>query len=410
MALIAIGQISITDQNDSPPVTSIIQPSISTHQFYDPNATPAYLPDYTDTPLVLTAKVYMGTLTESANVLTARKWSINSPDATSIGSNTTLTINTNQTFGNAPVIYYFQGVYNDPQTNFEVYVVASIQLSISKLGADGSPGAPGSPGSPGAPGLTSSISLNNFTVLCDSGGIPLENAFDLATGVFKVWSGTTEVTDDTTFTFSLSGVTGHINNSTNQYFTGSKGAYRITGLSADAGYINLIGTYNTIPLTHRFSVQKQKEAKAGGVTQASTYHPSPSWPQITSLSYGSTTAGTLTLSVGPGGNISVSVGAYYLVPATVGSVGTITGKIQYKSSSSGTWIDFPGASGEGSEAYYNLTDLFNEQGSFFIFSTSMAGPAVADDYDFRFVARLTNSGDDIVTWVNGAGFLVSWSP
>lgn len=136
--LVSTGQLTIVDNNDARPITAVITANGSTQQVYTKDeSSVAYVPNWASTPLILTARVYVGTsgaAQEVAAQLSNRRWSTDL--STSLGSGTTFTRNTNLTAGSAPVTYYFEGDYTDPVTGLVSRVVASIVLSQVKTGTN----------------------------------------------------------------------------------------------------------------------------------------------------------------------------------------------------------------------------------------------------------------------------------
>lgn len=136
--LVSTGQLTIVDNNDARPITAVITANGSTQQVYTKDeSSVSYVPDWASTPLVLTARVYVGTAgaaQEVAAQLSNRRWSTDL--STSLGSGTTFTRNTNLTAGSAPVTYYFEGDYTDPVTGLVSHVVVSIVLSQVKTGTN----------------------------------------------------------------------------------------------------------------------------------------------------------------------------------------------------------------------------------------------------------------------------------
>lgn len=135
--LVSTGQITIIDSNDAKPITAFITASISPQQIYNPDSLPVYVPDYTSTPLVLTAKVYIGSTSDSAASLSSKSWAT-SIGGTSLGSGSTLTISANQTPGAGASIYYFEANYVDALTGAATHIVAQIVVSILKTGTNAS--------------------------------------------------------------------------------------------------------------------------------------------------------------------------------------------------------------------------------------------------------------------------------
>lgn len=137
--LVSTGQITIVDNNDARPISAVITGSGAFQQVYTKDeSSVTYTPNWTSTPLTLTARVYVGgtaSAQEVAAQLTNRKWSTTF-DGTSIGSGTTLTVNTNLTTATPSVTYYFQGDYTDPVTGLVSRVVANVTLNLVSTGTN----------------------------------------------------------------------------------------------------------------------------------------------------------------------------------------------------------------------------------------------------------------------------------
>jgi len=136
--LVSTGQLTIVDNNDARPITAFIAANGPAQQIYTKDeSTVVYTPDWASTPLVLSAKVYVGgagAATEGSANLSNRKWSTDL--STSLGTGTTYSINANLAAGSAPVTYYFEGDYTDPVTGLVNHVVASIVVSQVKTGTN----------------------------------------------------------------------------------------------------------------------------------------------------------------------------------------------------------------------------------------------------------------------------------
>lgn len=139
MAIVSTGQLTIVDQNDARPITAFVAASGPVQQIYSKDeSVVTYSPDWTSTPLTLSAKVYVGgagASQEVSGILTNRKWSTTF-DGTSLGSAATLNVNTNLTEGVPSVVYYFQGDYTDPTTGLSTRVNAQITLNLVKTGSN----------------------------------------------------------------------------------------------------------------------------------------------------------------------------------------------------------------------------------------------------------------------------------
>lgn len=138
--LVSTGQITLVDNHDGRPLTAYITASNGTQQIYSKDeSTVAYSPDWVASPNTLSAKVYIAGAagaTDVTNQLTNRKWTLDG-NATSLGSGTTLIVNTNRD----PAVksqfnYQFEGDYTDPLTGNVSKVIASITLSVLKTGTN----------------------------------------------------------------------------------------------------------------------------------------------------------------------------------------------------------------------------------------------------------------------------------
>ena len=93
--------------------------------------------------------------------------------------------------------------------------------------------------------------------------------FSYATGTFKMYYGTTDVTASSTFSSTATNCTGSI---------ASNGVYSITAFPADKnnGYLNLTGTYNGVSITRIFSISKSKDGLTGADAVVYEIQPSTS--------------------------------------------------------------------------------------------------------------------------------------
>ena len=137
--LVSTGQITIVDNNDARPITAFITASQGTQQIYTKDeSTISSTPNWASTPNVLSAKVYVGGTSAAVDVtnqVTNRKWS--NDLNTSIGSGTTLTVNTNMDPAVlSQRVYYFEADYTDPITGLVSRIIAQITLSVVKTGTN----------------------------------------------------------------------------------------------------------------------------------------------------------------------------------------------------------------------------------------------------------------------------------
>lgn len=135
--LVSTGQITIVDNNDARSLTAFITASQGLQQVYSKDeSTISFTPNWTSTNNVLTAKVYAGgpSVQDVTAQLTNRRWS--NDLSTSIGSGTTLTVNTNLTEAAPNKMYYFEGDYTDPTTGLVSRIIAQISLNLVKTGTN----------------------------------------------------------------------------------------------------------------------------------------------------------------------------------------------------------------------------------------------------------------------------------
>jgi hypothetical protein len=137
--VVSTGQITIVDNNDARPITAFITASQGTQQIHTKDESfVSSTPDWSVTPNVLSAKVYVGGTSSAIDVtnqVTNRKWSNNL--STSIGSGTTLTVNTNMDPAVlSQRVYYFEADYTDPTTSLVSHIVAQITLSVVRTGTN----------------------------------------------------------------------------------------------------------------------------------------------------------------------------------------------------------------------------------------------------------------------------------
>lgn len=138
MSVIATGQVSIIDSNDSAPITAVITGNLPLQQLWFGESV---TPDYSVTPLILTANIYVGKpsgVIDISEELTDRRWSTDL--STSLGSGNTLTIESNLAKSSPPVTHYFEGTYTDPVTGLSSKIVTQVTLSNVASGDNGAPG------------------------------------------------------------------------------------------------------------------------------------------------------------------------------------------------------------------------------------------------------------------------------
>lgn len=145
--LVSTGQITITDNNDAKPITAFIVGNQVLQQIYTRDDTAeTYTPSRVTDPLVLTAKVFVGGGAGATNIVantalfTNKHWSYDAPysdGGSSIGTGSTLTINTNDLSPTTPnKTVFFEGDYTDPYTTLVSHIIAQVAISLVKTGTN----------------------------------------------------------------------------------------------------------------------------------------------------------------------------------------------------------------------------------------------------------------------------------
>jgi hypothetical protein len=136
MGVVSTGQITLYDHNDAAPVTAFINASKGLTQLYSKDeAATSYAPDFTSTPNVLTAYVYVNGANVVAN-LANRKWGT-SLGASDLGTNvSSISKSTNIDPANPTYNIYFEGDYTDPVTTLVTHINAMISLQCVKAGTN----------------------------------------------------------------------------------------------------------------------------------------------------------------------------------------------------------------------------------------------------------------------------------
>lgn len=136
MAVVSTGQITLYDHNDAAPITAFLSPSKGLSQVYSKDeSTTSYLPDYTSTPNVITAYVYVNGV-NVVNNLANRKWGT-TLGGSDLGTNvSSISKNTNINPANPQYNIYFEGDYTDPVTGLVTHVNAMLTLNCVKSGTN----------------------------------------------------------------------------------------------------------------------------------------------------------------------------------------------------------------------------------------------------------------------------------
>jgi len=221
---------------------------------------------------------------------------------------------------------------------------------------------------PSGAGLSSSgkiATLNGYLtneatlVPADSSGTV--SSYADAVGLFKLFSGPTDVTASTTFAIvSEVNCDGDLNTAANTPVSGQPiGYYRVTSLTADSGQFTMSATYGGVTITKVFTVGKAKAGQDGTGTSAVSIILSRTAVQLTAYADGSvpsyadasgqltvysgatdvTASATLSASASSGvtGTINTSTNTpvsgepkgYYRITAMSGDVGSLTFTVLY---------------------------------------------------------------------------------
>jgi hypothetical protein len=252
MGIMASGQLTLVDINDSKQLQLYVSSNQPKTQIYNPNGG-VYTPDWTTNKPVLTPQLFVaGTNTDIIAQSKSIKWFIDGTELTASSTdytlgtgNKTLTINTNVLASVNTKLFVCEVVYTDPDTNFDV--VAKADIEFVKVSA-------GQNGTNGANAVEAVLSNDSHVVPTDSAGS--NGNYAGAVSTITIYEGSTDVTSSWTITQTRSNVT--VTEATN-----SKTA-TVTNLSADTGYVEFQATRTGYPaITKRFSLSKSKQGTAG---------------------------------------------------------------------------------------------------------------------------------------------------
>lgn len=162
MAIVATGQVTLTDLNDSKQLVSYVGSSASRTVIYSPPST--YVPNYATTNNVLTPQLFIaGTNSDIASQAESIRWFVqvggsgtpveitaNTSDYTlGTGSVKTLTIKSNVLSSNNTMNYICEILFKDVGTGFDVLTKSEIELVKVTNGTDGEKGEDGTIGADG---------------------------------------------------------------------------------------------------------------------------------------------------------------------------------------------------------------------------------------------------------------------
>jgi hypothetical protein len=231
-------------------------------------------------------------------------------------------------------------------------------------------GPAGAAGEDGLDAITLSVVPDTIALACNSTGVV--NAGQLP---WAVTYSVTQGANDITAVVSPSVVTSQCDVA----YQGA-GRYNVTAVYGDAAYFDL-----TVLKSGEGSAKKRvsiSKVKAGNGATSTT---DTSIGVNDTTTYGSANGGPITLSLGTGGTIYLSVVHEY----TSTSTGRMAGKFQYRTTpGSGGWVDVaaehvdPYVAAPGEPSYMEYTD-------------SLAGPGSPTSWEFQYVnrrAQFTNIG------------------
>lgn len=261
MAIVASGQITLIDLNDSKQLVSYIGASQAKTVIYNPN-NGQYIPNYASTPQVLTPQLFIaGSSQDLASQAKSVKWyyqvnsggnpiEITDNDSTyELGTDSvkTLTIKSNVLASAVTIKYICEMVFTDPDTGFDVITKADIELvkvTNGQKGADGKDGRSA---------IMAVLTNDSHVIPTDeSGG---NGNYTGANTTIVVYEGTTDVSSNWTASATASsGVTGTLNDKT----------YTVTNMTTDTGYVDItVSRSGYASITKRFNLSKSKKGEDG---------------------------------------------------------------------------------------------------------------------------------------------------
>jgi hypothetical protein len=264
MTIVASGQLTLVDLNDSKQLVAYIGASQPKTVIYNPN-TGSYTPDYSSSNNVLTPQLYVaGSSSDVSNQTTATRWyvqpngtgtptQITSSDSNyTLGSGTpkTLTIKNNVLASNNSMTYICEMDYLDPDTGLTVTAKTSIEIVKVTNGANGTNAVIGV------------LSNDTHAVPADANGNVLSYAGAVST--MSVFNGSTDDSANWTYSVTTTNVSGTASGSP------ANRTYTVTSLTADIGYVDFTATRSGYPsITKRFTIVKNKQGVTG--QNATTY-------------------------------------------------------------------------------------------------------------------------------------------
>lgn len=259
MAIVASGQLTLTDLNDSKQLIMFIGSSQQKQVIFNPNGS-VYTPNYSSTPNVLTPQLYIaGTPNDIASSSASTKWYYQTNSAGTpteitasgtdytLGTGTpkTLTIKNNVLASNNSMNYICEMQYLDTDTGFTV--TTKSEYEIVKI-------TNGTNGTNGVNSVLGVLNNDNCTIPTDSAGN--NGNFANAVTTMSVFNGATDDSANWSYTATPqagAGITGSASGSP------ANRTYTVTAMTADSGYVDIVASrsgYSSI--TRRFTINKNK--------------------------------------------------------------------------------------------------------------------------------------------------------
>jgi hypothetical protein len=262
MAIVASGQLTLTDLNDAKQLAMYIGASQSRTVIF--NGVSTYTPNYSTANQVLTPQLFIaGDNTDQASSAVAVRWfyqsngtgtptaiTANTTDFTLGTGNKTLTIKTNIMSSRNSMTIICEMDFTDPDTGF--IVVSKAELEIIKV----TNGVDGNDGTSGSDAIIGVLSNESANVPASSSGTV--SSYSGANTTLTIYKGATDDTANWTISQTLSALTVTASG------TPANRTATVTGMSADVGTVTFTATrsgYATI--TKVFTVNKTKAGANG---------------------------------------------------------------------------------------------------------------------------------------------------
>lgn len=274
MSIVASGQLTLVDLNDSKQLIMFIGSSQQRQVIYNPNASGAsqYVPNYSTANNVLTPQLFIagtngdiaGTIDPSKTRWFVQVGSTGTPTPITAsdtnytlgtGKPVTLTIKNNVLASNNSMTYICEMDYMDTDTGFTVTAKAEYEIVKVTNGMNGQDGADGKNAIMGI------LSNDSHTIPTDSSGNG--GTWSSATTTMFVYVGTTDDSANWTYTAVATGCTGAFST------TGAKNVYTLSAMSADLATVDITAKKTGNPdIVKRFTISKNKAGANGASASA----------------------------------------------------------------------------------------------------------------------------------------------